>query len=117
MRTLLLATGVALTMMFAASNNAQADGFRNRGFSLSIGTFGQPYGYGYGGYGYGGYHGGYGIPHYGYGHGHGHGHSVWHDTSHYDYHPPQAYRHGNHYHVQPGHYDWHRTGHWDVYHH
>jgi len=37
---------------------------------------------------------------------------VWHNTTHYDYHPPEVYRHRNHYHVAPGHYDLHRTGHW-----
>lgn len=37
---------------------------------------------------------------------------VYHDTSHWDYHPPTYYRHGNHYHYQPGHYDFHQTGHW-----
>jgi hypothetical protein len=37
---------------------------------------------------------------------------VYHDTTHYDYHPSTVYRHGNHYHVQPGHYDLHRSGHW-----
>ncbi|MEQ9411784.1 MAG: hypothetical protein RIK87_28975 [Fuerstiella sp.] len=30
---------------------------------------------------------------------------------HYDYHPPTAYRHKNHFHVQPGHYDYHRGRH------
>jgi hypothetical protein len=38
--------------------------------------------------------------------------AYFHDTSHYDYHPGQLYRHGNHLHYQPGHYDLHRTGHW-----
>jgi hypothetical protein len=37
---------------------------------------------------------------------------VYHDTSHFDYHPTTVYRHRNHYHVQPGHYDWHQDGHW-----
>jgi hypothetical protein len=37
---------------------------------------------------------------------------VYHDTTHYDYHPPTIYRHRNHYHVAPGHYDLHRSGHW-----
>jgi hypothetical protein len=37
---------------------------------------------------------------------------IYHDTTHYDYHPTTVYRHGNHYHVQPGHYDLHRSGHW-----
>jgi hypothetical protein len=51
-----------------------------------------------GGYGYGyGYH-----PHY----------PVWHNTSHYDYHPGYFTPHGNHYHYVPGHYDYHQTGHW-----
>jgi hypothetical protein len=37
---------------------------------------------------------------------------VYHDTTHFDYHPPTVYRHGSHYHVVPGHYDLHRSGHW-----
>jgi len=37
---------------------------------------------------------------------------VYHDTTHYDYHPGEHVRHGNHYHYQPGHYDLHRSGHW-----
>ncbi|MDZ4687336.1 MAG: hypothetical protein SH850_19870 [Planctomycetaceae bacterium] len=37
---------------------------------------------------------------------------VYHDTTHYDYHAPEVYRHRNHYHVTPGHYDLHRSGHW-----
>lgn len=35
----------------------------------------------------------------------------YHDTSHFDYHPPQIIRHRNHFHVTPGHYDFHQTGH------
>ncbi len=38
---------------------------------------------------------------------------VWHDTSHYDYHPTEVLRHRDHYHVVPGHYDYHRSGHYD----
>jgi hypothetical protein len=38
---------------------------------------------------------------------------TWHDTSHFDYHPPQLVPHGNHFDYQPGHFDFHRTGHWD----
>lgn len=38
--------------------------------------------------------------------------SYYHDTSHFDYHPPSLQRHRNHYHYVPGHYDYHRTGHW-----
>lgn len=36
------------------------------------------------------------------------GHQV---RGHYDYHPPEVYRHRNHLHVSPGHYDYHRGGH------
>ena len=43
------------------------------------------------------------------------GHRVWHDTSHYDYHPGEFIRHGYHYHYVPGHYDYHPEGHWDHY--
>jgi hypothetical protein len=61
---------------------------------------------GYGG-GYGaGYGGGYGIGYEGY------RAPVYHDTSHYDYHPTRVVPHGNHYDVIPGHYHYHRTGHW-----
>jgi hypothetical protein len=41
------------------------------------------------------------------------GYKVWHDTSHYDYHPGEFVRHRNHFHYVPGHYDYHETGHWD----
>jgi len=40
------------------------------------------------------------------------GYGAHHDTSHYDYHPTEIYRHGNHYDVQPGHYDFHQEGHY-----
>ena len=70
------------------------------------------------GTGYGGYGGAYGYqnfnqtPYY-----YGRRHAYWHDTSHYDYHPPEFRRHGNHFHYQPGHYDFHQTGHFDRGHH
>lgn len=41
------------------------------------------------------------------------GHYDWHDTSHYDYHPGEYVRHGNHFDYNPGHYDWHSQGHYD----
>jgi hypothetical protein len=44
------------------------------------------------------------------------GDHTWHNTSHWDYHPTEIRRHGDHYHVTPGHYDWHETGHIDHYH-
>ncbi len=120
MRNLVIAASAALVMGLAGGGEAKADhcmygrgfgssyhgGYPTSGFSLSIGSYG-----GYGGYGglstFGGY------PSYG----GGHVHRTWHDTSHYDYHPPTAYRHRNHYHVVPGHYDLHRTGHWDTHYH
>lgn len=37
---------------------------------------------------------------------------VYHDTTHYDFHPGGYVPHGNHYHYVPGHYDLHRTGHY-----
>ncbi|MFK7778587.1 MAG: hypothetical protein QM501_10835 [Gimesia sp.] len=61
------------------------------------------------GNGYGGYYGTRSYnrtPYY-----NGRRHSYWHDTSHYDYHPGEYVRHGNHLHYQPGHYDYHQTGH------
>jgi len=84
---------------------------------------------GYGGYG-GGFHGGYGgggltigIGNRGYGYGGGlnigyssyrptYRPAIYHNTSHYDYHPGGFVRHGNHFDYRPGHYDLHRTGHW-----
>jgi hypothetical protein len=65
---------------------------------------------------YGNHYGGYRTVRYGlYGDGcYGGGH-VWHDTSHYDYHPSEFVRHRNHYHFVPGHWDYHDTGHWDHY--
>ena len=41
-------------------------------------------------------------------------HVDWHDTSHYDYIPPHAVRHGNHIDYVPGRMQFHREGHWDV---
>lgn len=87
------------------------------GFGLAVGSAEaggvQFYlGSGYGGYGcrapsynyYGGNFGNYSYQRSG---------RVWHDTSHFDYHPGEYVRHRNHYHYQPGHYDFHSTGHWD----
>lgn len=107
--------------------------------SAQVCNYGGGYGGGYGGYG-GGYgsgisgvystprfsiqigssrgysnYGGFNRGHYGYGG--GVAHRTWHDTSHYDYHPPTLVPHRNHYHVIPGHYDLHQTGHWDTHYH
>ena len=43
---------------------------------------------------------------------HSYRHGYYHGTTHFDYHPPEVYRHGNHYDFQPGHYDLHRSGHY-----
>ena len=85
---------------FGFSKSADAGVYFSSGYSGGYGGgYGYSSGYGYsGGYGLG-YGGGYRAP-------------VWHDTSHYHYHPTSVYRHGNHYHVNPGHYDLHRSGHW-----
>ncbi len=39
--------------------------------------------------------------------------NVWHNTSHFDYHPGRYVPHRNHIDYVPGHFDYHRTGHWD----
>jgi len=112
-KSLLCAGVVGTGALLGAPQEADAGGF-----SISVGR--GHYGHGhYGGYrgfvGRGGYgYGGYGRSYYP---SYGHSHSVWHDTSHYDYHPGGFARHGNHYHYIPGHYDWHQDGHWDHYHH
>jgi hypothetical protein len=45
------------------------------------------------------------------GHGHYYG-PVWHDTSHWDYHPGHYVAHYDHFDYVPGHFDFHHTGHW-----
>jgi hypothetical protein len=91
MKRFAIACTAVLGLMFAGSTIAEAGGY---GFGGYYGGFGR-----YGGYGYG-----YRSP------------SIWHDTSHYHYHPGQYVRHYNHYHYLPGHYDLHQTGHYDTFH-
>jgi hypothetical protein len=102
---------VAASFLFTAdapTASAQHGIFRGGGLSISIGNRG--YRPSYRSYsplyrsnlGYGSQ----------YGHRSHYGHGSYHDTSHYDYHPTEIRRHGNHYDVMPGHYDLHRTGHW-----
>jgi hypothetical protein len=110
---------IVLTSVFTAivafgtfSTPANADGFgfhfAGPGYHVDVGRphYGHAYHGGYYNTGYGGYENYYRG---------GYGRSVWHDTDHYDYHPPEVVRHRNHYHVIPGHYDYHDTGHWDHY--
>lgn len=103
---------VAFAFCSVTTETAQARHFRHGGVSVSIGGGGF-----YGGYNPGYYPGGHGChypsnPGWGW---NGPAHS-WHDTSHWDYHPTEIRRHGNHFHVQPGHYDRHQSGHWDHHH-
>ncbi len=106
MKRLAIACVAVLGMMVVGSTAAEAGGISIR--------FGSNAGYGYNnGYGYNrgysqNYYGGYG------GYGYNRSPRVYHDTSHYDYHPGQVVRHRNHLHSQPGHYDFHRSGHVDT---
>ncbi|MDG1893576.1 MAG: hypothetical protein P8J37_01575 [Fuerstiella sp.] len=43
--------------------------------------------------------------------------STYRTRGHYDYHPTEVYRHGNHLHVQPGHWDYHRGRRGGIHHH
>ncbi len=90
----LLGAGVLGTSLIAATPEPAAGQFY---FGIGVG---QPY---YGSYG--SYYRG--VPRY--------SGRVWHDTSHWDYHPGGFVRHYDHYHYIPGHYHWHNTGHWDYY--
>jgi hypothetical protein len=112
MKQFMVITGIfAVVVAFAIfSSPAQASDFgihfAGRGYHIDVG---------HAHHGYGGY-GGYRTLSYGYGGGDCYGgRSVWHDTSHYDYHPAEIVRHRNHYHYVPGHYDFHETGHFDHY--
>lgn len=115
----ILPVAVVAAFAFAGpnANTAEARGvhFRAGGVHVDVG---HPHGHGYrhgynqrSYYGYGGYqHRAY-YPSSRWNGGHS-----WHDTSHWDYHPTEVYRHRNHYHVQPGHWDWHEDGHWHHHH-
>lgn len=117
-RLLALSAVLAATLLLGTSAQAA-------GFGVSWGNGYNGYGYGgarYGGFGnygrsYSGHYGNYGsgydsryrsnygsYPSLGYG-------RSYHDTSHYDYHPPTVQRHRGHLDYTPGHYDYHRTGH------
>ncbi len=113
----MVAPVVAAALFFAADAPSAKAG----GFSISIGN-------GYNGFGYQSYR-----PSYGYRGGYGYGssfgnravivapHQSYYRPSyntqyrgghgHYDYHPTEVYRHGNHFDVVPGHYDYHRGSH------
>ncbi len=119
----MLAAGLFLV---AAPSKAEAQFglYTGRGLSITIGgggynTYRPSYGYGHS------YHSGHGFarapgfPIYGSTYSSGYRgrtlngyHGGYHGTGHYDYHPPQVIRHGNHFDVLPGHYDYHRSGHY-----
>jgi hypothetical protein len=95
---------VVLTIGLAATAEAQIGYRGNLNGGIGAGVYSRGV-YNYGGYGnryntyrpYNTYYG---------------GGPVWHDTSHYHYHPGGFVPHRNHYHYVPGHYDLHRSGHY-----
>ncbi|WP_164103449.1 hypothetical protein [Candidatus Laterigemmans baculatus] len=107
------ALGLAMTLAGEAPQAEAGDSFR-----LQLGRFGIAVD------GHHGHHGHYRHydhhRHHGYrshyrGHygGHyGHRYRGYHDTSHYDYHPPTIVPHRGHYDYIPGHYHFHRSGHY-----
>ncbi len=123
MKRLLTLSAVLVSAVLAAAifmgSSAQAAGFgvswRNGynnysgGYSHGgNGYYRQSYSRNYGNYGSRfntGYRSNYGsYPSLGYG-------RSYHDTSHYDYHPPSVQRHRGHLDYTPGHYDFHQSGH------
>jgi hypothetical protein len=92
----LMAAGVS----FLSTDSASAQWGRYRDYGHTYRNY-DYHNHRYGNYGYR-----YSYPRHG-------THYDWHDTSHYDYHPPSIRWHGNHIDVTPGHYDYHRQGHWD----
>ncbi len=94
--------------LLAVTDAPSADA--GNGFSMQIGGLGISTGHGHG-------HGGHGWgpsirPVYPIHGGHWGHRPFFHDTSHFDYHPPQLVPHNGHIDFVPGHYDLHRTGHW-----
>ena len=106
-----LMVGAAIFGVQAAANAGHGHGFSGG----NSGGYGQSYGgFSHGGSQYGGsQYGGMMGPSFGGGYGCQPRPPVWHNTSHYDFHPGQYVQHGNHSHYVPGHYDFHQTGHWD----
>src|SRR5262245_31182271 len=101
---------VVLGLSVIASSPAKA-----AGFGIYVGGNGYGYSFGTGNAYYGGYRKAYYPTSVIYDNG-WNGDHEWHDTSHYDYHPPTVVRHRNHFHYVPGHYDYHETGHMHHYH-
>lgn len=118
MKNLLIASAAVLAISFVSANTAEAGHRhrhrdRDRGVNVAFGGNGWHVSFGNPGRHYG-RHGYYGrrrvLPRYGYRP--GCRVPVYHQTGHWDYHPPQVVPHGNHLDVIPGHYDYHDTGYW-----
>lgn len=119
-KTLFTTLALATLLVFdTMATPAIAGGFgvqlSGPGYYLDVGRPHRAHAYygGWNGRGHGGLYSGHQRHSSRYGHGGGH---VWHDTSHYDYHPGEYVRHYDHYDYVPGHYDYHQTGHVDHYH-
>ncbi len=111
-------TLVALTFVFGSAAQAQ-HGHHHGGIGQGVYSRGVNINGGYGnrGYGYNNYvqprtsfYGN--IGGIGFGYNNFNRRPVYHDTTHYDYHPGGFVPHGNHYDYIPGHYDLHNTGHY-----
>ena len=96
MKSFILKTVAAALVMMAMSNVVNTASAHDHGRSYGGHSHSQGYRYG----GNSGY-----VPRY------TPSYPVYHDTTHYDYHPGSFVPHGGHYHYVPGHYDLHRTGH------
>jgi len=103
MKKLIFAAAAVVGLTFVAGNTAEAGhGRRSLNFGFSNGRFGfNIHG------GHRGHRRHFGQPYYPGG--------WYHDTGHYDYHPPSVQWHGDHFDYVPGHYDYHNTGHWHPY--
>lgn len=105
MKRLLLGVAAFAGLLAVTGSTAQAQ-WGHDSYHYGAGSYGMPKGYGFGHtnpYSYG-WQSGCGSW--------GYSPRIWHDTTHYDYHPTTIVPHGNHFHIQPGHYHLHRSGHW-----
>jgi hypothetical protein len=106
MKHLLIAGVASAAAMLMGADTASAQcgyggyGYSSPGLSIGYSSFSYPrtssFSIGYSSY-----------PSYGYGYSSRRSYS----RGHYDWHGPSLYRHGNHYHYQPGHWDYHRGRH------
>lgn len=115
-----VALGVAVLSIGLAATAQAQHGSHHHGIGAGVYSRGVPsygfsnncYNYGYNNYAqpYSSFYGNIGNVGFGF---NGYGRApVWHNTTHYDYHPGMIVPHGNHYDYIPGHYDLHRSGHY-----